>query len=254
MFLTAATGNPRPTELQQLYGELETLRERIDGPYYLSDVSAEGNWPSRGIYIFFDPKTDFSSPVRQWCISRIGTVGDCEGSSATIWERLRAHRGTKRGQYQNGGNSRGSVFRRHVGEALIRNNGLEDKYPHWGVPHRSLPDEIDTQTLRESEHPLEKRVSEYIRSLPFLWVNVPGEPGPDCERAMLEKNLIGLVAHGRKTVPGLIRNGWLGRNAAEASITRTGLWNLDHTASLFDRNAVDDFERYVQETQPLNSE
>jgi hypothetical protein len=254
MFLTAATGSRRPTELQRLYEETETLRQRIDGPYYLSDVSADGNWPDRGIYIFFDPNTDFSSPSDQWCISRIGTVGDCKGSSATLWERLRAHRGTKRGQYQNGGNHRGSVFRRHVGEALIRQDNLENEYPHWGVPHRSLSDDIDTQTLRKGEHPLEQQVSHYIRSLPFLWIDVPGEPGPDCERAMLEKNLIGLVAHGRKTVPGLIRNDWLGRSAAEASITRTGLWNLDHTAGLFDRNVIDDFREYVQETQPLNSD
>jgi hypothetical protein len=97
-------------------------------------------------------------------------------------------------------------------------------------------------------------VSEYIRSLPFLWIDVPGEPGPDCERAMLEKNLIGLLAHSRKTVPGLIRNNWLGRKAAEPRITRTGLWNLDHTGGLFDRNVTSDFEEYVQETQPLNSD
>jgi len=134
---------------------------------------------------------------------------------------------------------------------MIRQQNLEDEYPHWGVPHRSLPDRVDTQTLRENEYALEKEVSDYIRSLPLLWVNVPGEPRPDCDRAQLEKNLIGLVAHGRKTVPGLIRDEWLGRQANNASITRTGLWNLEHTAGLYDQSVIDEFQSYIQATDPL---
>ena len=89
------------------------------------------NWPDRGIYIFFDKTTDPEiDPVSEWHITRIGTVGVSEGSSSSLWQRLRTHRGTTSRSYADGGNCRGSVFRLHVGKAIIEGEGLEDKYPH----------------------------------------------------------------------------------------------------------------------------
>jgi len=38
-------------------------------------------------------------------------------------------------------------------------------------------------------------VSEYIRELPFLWVNVDDEPGPESDRAYIERNAIALVSN-----------------------------------------------------------
>ena len=66
-----------------------------------------------------------------------------------------------------------------VGRALIEKHGCHNEDPHWGEQN---PD-AETTTVREQEHELEQRVSEYIRDLPFLWVDVPGKPGPECDRA-----------------------------------------------------------------------
>jgi hypothetical protein len=252
ILLSAIQSGSRPPKLEEVYQTLGTLHETTDGPYRLNDVDGTLEWPQRGIYIFFSSDTDPAvDPVEQWHISRIGTVGDCAGSSATLWERLRAHRGNERGRYAGGGNHRGSIFRKHVGRCLIERDGPHDKYPHWGVPHRNLPDDVDTTAVREEEHELEARVSDYIRSLPFLVIDVPGEPGPDCERAMLEKNLIALVAHARRTTPELRKSDWLGSHSPHAEIAKTGLWNIDHVNAFYSGGTISTTETYVSETSPV---
>jgi hypothetical protein len=77
------------------------------------------NWPDRGIYFFFHPDETRESSD-QLRVTRIGTHAVSEGSSTSLWDRLRTHRGAQRGTYEGGGNHRGSVFRKRVGEALIR--------------------------------------------------------------------------------------------------------------------------------------
>lgn len=251
LFLAASAGSPRPTRLQELYGELARLNERTDGPYYLSDVDGSLDWPDRGVYVLFDPETDLEHQSRdQWYISRIGTVGDCKGSTSTLWDRLRAHRGTVSGAYADGGNHRGSIFRQHVGRCIIEREGLEE-YPHWGKAHRSLPDSVETTALREQEHSLELRVSQQIRKMPFLVIDIPGGPGPDCSRAMIEKNLIALTAHARRTTPGLIRDGWLGRCSPRGTIAHSGLWNLDHVNAFYSDSVIHDVESYIDQTNSI---
>jgi len=252
LFLAATAGSSRPTRLQEFYGELDRLHGRTDGPYYLSDVDGSLDWPERGVYVFFDPNTDLKHQQRdQWYISRIGTVGVSQGSTSTLWDRLLAHRGTTSGAYEDGGNHRGSIFRQHVGRSIIESEGLQDEYPHWGTAHRSLPDDLETTALREQEHPLELRVSEYVRDIPFLVIDIPGGPGPDCSRAMIEKNLIALTAHARRTTPGLIRDGWIGRESPRGTIAHSGLWNLDHVNAFYSDSIITDVEPYIDQTDPI---
>lgn len=252
VFLSAVSGPDRPAKLREFYRKLGVLYEQTDGPYFLDDVDGSMNWPDRGIYIFFSADTDLElDPVEEWHIVRIGTVGDCAGSASTLWDRLRAHRGTERGDYANGGNARGSIFRKHVGRAIIEHEGLEEKYPNWGTPHRNLPEKISTAEIRAQEHPLELRVSERIRELPFLVIDIPGEPGPDCDRARIEKNLIALVAHARRTRPRLKKDGWLGQSSPHAEISKTGLWNIQHVNAFYTENIVNEIEPYIDATEPV---
>lgn len=65
-------------------------------------------------------------------LTRIGTHAVSMGLSASLWNRLRTHRRAKSGTYEDGGNHRGSVFRKRVGEAMIDRDGLDDE-THPGV-------------------------------------------------------------------------------------------------------------------------
>ncbi len=253
VFISTVSSPDRPNKLAQFYRKLGVLKTQTGGPFYLSDVDGTMDWPHRGIYIFFDESTDPEiDPVSEWHITRIGTVGVSKGSSSSLWQRLRTHRGTTSGNYADGGNCRGSVFRLHIGNAIIEDEGLEDKYPHWGVPHRQLPDNISTSEIRAQEHPLELRVSERIRNLPFLVIDIPGKPHADCDRARLEKNLIALVSHARRTNPHLKKDDWLGHHSPRAEINKTGLWNLDHVNSFYTDSIISEVTPYIESTSPIS--
>jgi hypothetical protein len=248
----AGTASTSPDPLDQFYTKLGDLKTQTDGPYYLDECDGQMDWPDRGIYIFFDQNSDLDvDPPSEWSISRIGTVGVSEGSSNTLWKRLRQHRGNTRGEHAGGGNHRGSIFRLHVGRAIIEAENLHDDYPYWGTSHREgIP--LETDALREQEHPLEVRVSDYIRSLPFLVMDVPGAPSKTSARARLEKNLIGLVSQRRRTTPTLMREGWLGHENPKPEIHRTGLWNIHHVTALYDASIISDINSYIQNTTPIS--
>ncbi|MGY3362470.1 hypothetical protein ACVWZK_009133 [Bradyrhizobium sp. GM0.4] len=137
--------------------ELYSIFDRIHGAGHIKTLreALEGSLPDQGVYFFFDPteKTRFSQTVPR--LVRIGTHGVSSGSRATLRDRLRTHLGTSDGY----GNHRSSVFRLHVGEALIRRDGLRDKYPDWGLGQNS------TGAVRDNEKPLERAVSEILGSL-----------------------------------------------------------------------------------------
>jgi hypothetical protein len=224
------------------------LRDQIKGPYYLGDVNGRLEWPDRGVYFFFSLVSDLrADQPENWRLSRIGTVGVSAGSPNTLWNRLRQHRGNVRGKYAGGGNHRGSIFRLHVGRALIEKHGWHDEYPHWGEQN---PD-AETTTVREQEHELEQRVSEYIRDLPFLWVDVPGKPGPECDRAVIEANTIAMVSRYRRSAGPSDLN-WLGYHSPKSEVYQSGLWNVRHVSDSFDPLVVNQLSEYVSSTEPLD--
>ncbi|WP_435181267.1 hypothetical protein [Halorussus sp. AFM4] len=254
IFLGVSTPlDSRPDPVQRLYATLADVNDAVDGPRYLRNATGSLDWPDRGVYFFFSSDSDLeSAPARDWHLTRVGTVGVSEGSSNTLWNRLRQHRGNFRGKYAGGGNHRGSIFRLHVGRALIERDNLHDDYHHWGTPLRDL--DVETTTIREQEHPLEQRVSDYIRDLPFLWVNIPDEPGPESDRATVEKNAIATLSHFRRTNPDLYKDGWLGHESPKPEIYKTGLWNINHVEALYSQHVVDLISEYAEKTQPLSEE
>ncbi|WP_312622172.1 hypothetical protein [Haloarcula sp. 1CSR25-25] len=233
--------------VSELYQVLGRLRDKIDGPYRLADLDGTFDWPERGIYWFFSPESSLSSgSVADNRLTRIGTVGVSEGSSNTLWNRLRQHRGNKRGKYSGGGNHRGSILRLHVGAALIEKHDWYDEYPHWGEPNPDAP----TTEVREQEHELEQKVTEYIEALPFLYVNVSGEPGPESDRATIEASTIAMVSHYRRTANPADLD-WLGYHSPKPEIYRSGLWNIQHISELFDPSVISLLDEYVDETSPI---
>ena len=170
-------------------------------------------------------------------VVRVGTHGLKKGSTSTLWGRLRAHRGTSTG----GGNHRGSVFRRHVGLAIKESGANVTEAPQWGKGSSA------SKAVRDSEKLLEKQVSEYIGSMQLLWIAVEDEPGPESDRAFIEKNAIALLSgNGSKVDPA--SSDWLGRQSSHQLISTTGLWNVNFVGGSYDSRFLEVFEAYVLST------
>lgn len=232
--------------LDRLYELLSEARDRINGPSYLGNCDGYMDWPDRGIYFFF-AKDETRANSDQPRITRVGTHAVSEGSQTTLWNRLRTHRGALSGSYEGGGNHRGSVFRKRVGEAIIERENLHDEYPEWGVSNTA------DRELRENELPLERRVSEYIRELPFLYVEVDDEPSPDSQRSYIEANSIALLSNYQRTPIDERAENWLGRHSPRMEIKDSGLWNINHVDEEYDSRFLKQLENYIELTSPPSS-
>jgi hypothetical protein len=228
----------RANDIDRFYSLLTELEGLVGGKQKLGECTGYMDWPDRGIYFFFAPDEYRGEQLR---LTRVGTHAVSSGSSTSLWDRLRTHRGAKRGTYEGGGNHRGSVFRKRVGEAIIERDDFHEEYPEWGVGSSAGRE----QRLTELE--LERNVSDYIRNLPFLWVNVDDEPGPGSDRAYLEQNAIALISnYERETVDP--RENWLGQYSQSAKIRASGLWNVDHVDEKYDPAFLDVLQEHIELT------
>ena len=198
-----------------------------------------GRLPERGVYFFLEPAT--SNEREQWRICRVGTHAVSLGSKSTMRARLRAHLGTRSGS----GNHRGSIFRLHVGNALLRRDQRE--ISTWGFGSVAPPALRASEVLREAEAQHEQQVSEYIGQLPVLWLAVPDEASPSSERSIIERNAIALLsrsAHLSKTKS----DGWLGAHSPRREIRESRLWNLNYVNDNYDPGFLALFEHLVNRT------
>lgn len=223
-------------DVPRLYELLNDLRDRVGGYRWLRDCSGRDGWPERGVYFFFDEtesRPDGSGPR----VVRVGTHALRLGGRASLWGRLRQHRGDLRGGWPGGGNHRGSVFRYHVGAALLARDGApEDRTALWmdrGAARSSV--------VREAEAEHELLVSEYIGRLPFLWVGVPDEPGPASERGLIERGAIAALS----SQPSAAADAWLGRHARSPLIESSGIWNVNHVGEPVPRGFLDLLEARI---------
>ena len=234
----------RREDIGRLYGLLEGVERTVGGKRKLEHCTGYMDWPDRGVYFFFAPD-DHRDAGALPRVTRIGTHAVSDGSSTSLWDRLRTHRGARRGTYEGGGNHRGSVFRKRVGEAFLERDGLHGEYPHWGQGSSAK------RERRMEELKMERRVSDYIRDLPFLWLNVDDEPSAESRRAYIERNTIALLSNYRRETVDARSPEWLGRHARSEKIRESGLWNVNHVDETYDPTFLDDFRAAVEDTQPL---
>lgn len=234
----------RHADLDRLYALLGDLEAKVEGKQRLADCIGYMDWPERGVYFFFAPNETRDS-TDQLRLTRIGTHAVSTGSGTSLWNRLRTHRGANSGTYEGGGNHRGSVFRKRVGEAMIERDGLHDEYPHWGEGSSAGRD----RRLAELSH--ERRVSEYIRDLPFLWIDVDDEPGPESDRAFIERNAIALVSNYQDEPLDPRGDDWLGQASPRSEISGSGLWNINHVSESYDPAFLDRLADAAEATVPL---
>jgi hypothetical protein len=219
-------------DLERFYTLMRKLESLPEQGRRLSEYTGRVTWPARGVYFFREPGEYRASEPTVPRIVRVGTHAlKLEGKSS-LWSRLRAHRGGLDGR----GNHRGSVFRLHVGAALLGRDGPE--LLSWGVGQSG------TRELRAAEVEHERRVSAYIGAMTVLWVTVPDSPGPGSMRAVLERNAIALLSN-RRNPPDPPSKVWLGRFSPKAAIRESGLWNLDHVDTSYDPSFLDRFEEML---------
>ena len=219
-------------DIERLYDALKRLEAGLGGKRLLSACTGTQEWPESGVYIFFEPgelRKDSAAPR----VVRVGANRVSRGSKATLWNRLRIHRGSVRGN----GNHRGSVFRLHVGSAIAMCNP-EIPMDSWGKGS-SAP--VKT---RKSEEGLEQEVSLYIGAMSVLWIAVEDEAGPESDRSYLEQNLIGLLSANGDSAS----SQWLGRFNPKKKIQKSGLWNLNHIDSPYCPDFIDMLDKYVAVT------
>jgi len=202
----------------EMFGQLANRM----GLHKLRDILAE-ELPKQGVYFFFDDgePTTFSTSIPR--LVRIGTHGVSAGSVATLRNRLRTHLGTRTGA----GNHRASVFRLHVGRAIIERDLLEKDFPNWGKG-QSAPKEI---TGREAL--LEAKVSEYIGNLRVLVVPVLDTAGTGSMRATIERQFISMFTENLCAIE-ISSPTWLGRFSDKPSIRNSGLWNVRDVGGEYD--------------------
>jgi hypothetical protein len=122
-----------------------------------------------------------------------------------------------------GGNHRGSIFRAHVGSALLGSGA-------WpaSIHNTWLVGSSAELAVRRLEYPLECAVTSHIGAMPFLWVEVSDPAEPDSDRGAIEAGAIALLSNlGREPIDAPSEK-WLGRCAARTRVRDSGLWNVRH--------------------------
>jgi hypothetical protein len=239
----------RSDDLDRFYELLDTLAKRVGGPRKLKDCTGYMDWPDRGVYFFLEPG-ETRTHTAQKRVTRIGTHAVSTGSSTSLWDRLKQHYGTGSGSsnHPHGGNHRGSVYRKRVGEAIIERHGLHDDYPQWDDRWSGI--DRDRSAVRDEEYILERRVSAYIREQPFLWLHLDDEPSADSDRAYIEQNAIALLSNFEKERLDPRDERWLGADSRSREIRESGLWNVNHVDENYDPDFLELLGDAIEDTTP----
>ena len=194
---------------RQIHRALETL------PKYREPST---DLPQNGIYFFYEDG-EVGSHTGKPRIVRVGIHGE----RTTLRKRLRQHYSLNR---------EGSVFRKHLGSALLKMKGFPaDQIVKWNRGRKSSHwgDFKDT----------EGEVSRLLRSRFFFRVVAVDDVE---ERKLLEEKLIASLSACSRCKPS---EGWLGCFAWSERIRRSGLWNSNYVDSE-NRMDVNDLERLIQ--------
>lgn len=218
--------------LERTYAALSRLERGLGGSLQGSLAAGAYKWPKRGLYIYFEPgeqRHTRSTPR----VVRIGTHAVSRGSKSDLWSRLSTHFGTNAGT----GSHRSSIFRLHVGSALIAKSKGKLALPSWGATSATAAD-------RARELALEKLTTAYIRSMSLLYLAIGDEPSPWSDRSYLERNLIATIS-GYNQSTDRASSRWLGRYSPHEAVRRSYLWNVNYVAEPPDTDFTEVLEHYV---------
>ncbi|MBR0951279.1 hypothetical protein JQ591_12605 [Bradyrhizobium canariense] len=210
----------RIRDLARFYSWIESQRE--GGKAFAFRNLTSQPVPKRGVYIFLDRREPNFLGSRPRIV-RIGTHAVSFGSKATLRGRLRNHLGPA----NEIGNHRGSIFRLHVGRAMLHETASTEMLPSWGLGQDA---DQETKAL-EVEHEL--AVSRYLQDLEVVLIDVDDEPRKDSLRAKVEAQLIALCSESMRPIDCPTVD-WLGFKSPVASIRESGLWNIRGVGEKYD--------------------
>jgi len=172
--------------------------------------------PLQGVYFFFE-NGELRDCSKEQRVVRIGTHAAQAKSKASIKQKLSHHKGPE-SLY---GNHRASVFRELIGYSVINKQNLTIK--SWGIRK-----EKSNLAVIQSEKFLEKQVSEYIRNMNFMILEVPGDSSKDNDRAIIERNSIALLSNYNRIPINAPSVDWMGNLCLKPKIIESGLWNSNY--------------------------
>ena len=243
----------RLTDTIRFYDILKRLEKRVGGAaQVLANCDGRMNWPTRGVYFFYEYGETRSGSGNGLRVVRIGTNAVSTESKAKLWTRLLQHRGPAS---RVGGKGNGSVFRDLVGEALAeRDNDLLgwSQSEMQNLVSRLVRRPKGKRVFESRDEHLGSLVSRHICAMPFLWLNVDDTPGPKSHRAFIERNAIALLSGYREPPIDPASPNWLGLSSPHKNekVRGSGLWNQEHVDRDYDPSFLDEMEKWIDRTNP----
>jgi len=124
-----------------------------------------------------------------------------------------------------------------VGTALLRHDG--QTCPSWGDKKASRT------AIKTDEFALECAVSRFIGAMPFIWLAIDDEAGPNSRRGYIERHSLAMLSNHGKAPLDAPSPGWLGRHCDRPLVRSSGLWNSDHVDEDYDPAFLNELEHLV---------
>lgn len=226
-------------DLERFYKLLFHLESLPRQGARLSHLPGKALLPHRGVYFFREAGELLSGGSLR--VVRVGTHAVSAGSQSSLHSRLKTHLGSKSGS----GNHRGSIFRLHLGHAMLKKEN--HTIPTWGVGSVAPPELRENPMAQEAELMWEMKVSDRIGAMTILWVDVPDEPSATSMRAFIERNAIALLSNQRSPFTPASET-WLGCHSPREEIRASLLWNLKHVDEVYDPGFLDVLEQAIHRT------
>lgn len=220
---------PRINAIRSHFGRIPTPRDL---------PTARRDWGTKGVYFFFETTETRANHDEL----RIVRIGSHSGEKSSIESRVVGEHAIDWGR---------SVFRNHLGAALIRQGKFDneidsadrDKWAAlWSSCVGSNTAHNDPKRLHPTLHSLHPIVTRTIESMTLVWVEIADRT----ERLELEKQCIRLLSnYQRQGAPiDAPSHGWLGRHSLHEEVQHSGLWNVQHVKKPHTPGFLTEFQRH----------
>lgn len=235
-YLKLLDNSPRLKLINDLYEIFNLFKKQNGRVFKLKELVNSEYVPKKGLYFFFNEDEQRLLYPSQNRIVRIGTHAVSNGAKSTLYQRLKQHKGMNNLD----GNHRSSIFRLHVGNALIQKNNLDCNT--WGQ------DVKINEEQKKKEGIIEKMVSEYIGEMPILLININDDSSKYSDRSYIEQNTIALLSDNHLPIDYQYEN-WLGNYSIHEAVRSSSLWNVDYTKNKkYDENFLEILKIHIDIT------